>query len=93
MMNFENGLIFRPGTHTVKRSNLFAAVRCLVVVFFGCFGIGFSAVAALADSPRIIISQTGYNFGEFSEMTPFSHDFIVKNTGKGTLDIVDVKPS
>lgn len=90
----ENELNVELGMHIVKRSNHFTAFTCLLVIFFGCLGIGFfSAVPALAEPPRITISQTGYNFGELSETTPFSHDFIVKNSGKGTLDIADVKPS
>ncbi|SPF32899.1 exported hypothetical protein [Syntrophobacter sp. SbD1] len=90
----ENGLNVRLEAPKVKRSNPFTAHRSLLTVFIVCFAIGFlGAVAALAEPPRIIISQTGYNFGELSEMTPFSHDFIVKNSGKTTLAIADVKPS
>jgi len=64
-------------------------------VFAGCFGIStIFAVAALAGAPGIIsYSETNYNFGELSETAPLSHEFIVKNGGKATLNIRDVEPS
>ncbi len=70
--------------------------KWILMVLLGCFGNGcFLAVAVLADSqtPNIFFAETNYNFGEFSETAPFSHDFIVKNNGKATLNINDVKPS
>jgi hypothetical protein len=67
-------------------------------MLIGCFGIGsILAVTPLAsfaaDSSGIIINQTNYNFGELSEMAPLSHDFTVRNNGKATLNIRDVRPS
>jgi hypothetical protein len=70
--------------------------KWILMVLLGCFGYGcFLAVAVLADSqtPNIFFAETNYNFGEFSETAPFSHDFIVKNGGKATLNIRDVQPS
>ena len=65
-------------------------------VLIGCFGNGcLLAVAVLAASQtsNIFFAETNYNFGELSETTPFSHDFIVKNGGTTTLNIRDVQPS
>jgi hypothetical protein len=45
------------------------------------------------ETPTIIVDQTEYQFGELSETAPLSHVFIVKNGGKSTLHISDVKPS
>ncbi len=67
----------------------------LLQVLVGAFAIGCFSIALLAasEAPGISIAQTGYNFGELSEMTPLAHDFIVRNTGKSVLNINDVKPS
>ena len=62
----------------------------------GCFGGGYLlALAALAASQtsNIFFAETNYNFGELSETAPFSHDFVVKNSGNATLNIRAVQPS
>ncbi len=60
-----------------------------------CIGIACNFLAAHAThgAPAIIITETGFNFGELSETTPLSHNFIVKNGGTATLNIKDVQPS
>lgn len=70
--------------------------RWVLRVLIGCFAIGpHLALAAPsgAETASIVIAETNYNFGELSEMAPFSHDFIVKNSGKATLHIRNVEPS
>jgi hypothetical protein len=65
-------------------------------VLIGCFGSGWLltvAVLAASQTSNIFFAETNYNFGELSETTPFSHDFIVKNGGTTTLNIRDVQPS
>lgn len=67
-------------------------------VFFTLLGLlastyAFPVLLAASDTPTIIISEAGENFGELSEKTPVSHDFIVKNGGKATLNIEKVQPS
>ncbi len=65
-------------------------------VLTGCFGNGcLLAIAVLAASQtsNVFFAETNYNFGELSETTPFSHEFIVKNGGTATLNIRDVQPS
>jgi len=66
------------------------------LVLLGCVavGIGFApCLLAGSETPAIIISEAGYNFGELSETTPVLRDFIVKNGGGAVLDINDVRPS
>lgn len=67
----------------------------LLVATMGWLAIALISSVAFAalDTPAILITETGFNFGEFSETTPVSHDFVVKNGGKATLNISDVKPS
>jgi hypothetical protein len=70
--------------------------KWLFSALIGCLAIGpFLAVAVLAgpQGPCIIVSEPGYNFGELSETASMSHDFIIKNIGKTTLNILDVQTS
>ncbi len=70
--------------------------KWIFTVLIGCFGSGCLlavAVFAASQTPNIFFAETNYNFGELSETKPFSHDFIVKNSGEATLNIRDVQPS
>lgn len=51
------------------------------------------SAAAPAEQPSLQLPETIYNFGEVPEGTEVEHDFIVQNTGKGTLQIEQVRPS
>jgi hypothetical protein len=64
-------------------------------VLIGCAAVsclGGGAVLGASETPAIVIAETNYNFGDIPETAPFSHAFVVKNAGKGTLNIKDVKP-
>ena len=71
------------------------------MVLIGCFANGCLLSVAFFDAEEPAASQTSniflaepdYNFVELSETTLFSHDFIVENRGKATLNIRDVQPS
>ncbi len=83
-------------THMGDFSSMGKLFKWILMVLVGCFGSGFLlavAVPAASQTSNIFFAETNYNFGELSETTPFSHDFIVKNDGKATLNIRDVKPS
>ncbi len=71
--------------------------RTLKLLVAAIVWLGITCVSPVAfaasDTPVIIISEAGFNFGELSETTPVSHDFVVKNGGTATLNIRDVKPS
>lgn len=49
--------------------------------------------AASGPAPKMVIDETTYNKGDIPKGEPVVHDFTVKNTGKGDLLILEVKPS
>jgi len=72
---------------------LFKWTLKVLIGFFGNGCLLAIAVLAASQTPNIIFDETNYNFGELSETTLFSHDFIVKNGGTTTLNIRAVQPS
>jgi len=46
----------------------------------------------VAKTPSISVPESTYDFGEVTEDGKVSHDFIVKNTGEGPLEINQVRP-
>jgi hypothetical protein len=44
------------------------------------------------DAPSIQIPELTFDFGEINEGTEVTHEFAVKNTGKGALQIEQVRP-
>lgn len=77
----------------------------IVTLLFGTSGIHFVAFAARSaspglasaqesdgGSPSIRVSDTVFDFGEVMEGSEVSHDFTVRNDGKGSLRIEQVKP-
>ena len=51
-----------------------------------------AAPAASPNAPVLQISEATYDFGEVFEGVEVSHDFKIKNTGKGELQIEQVRP-
>lgn len=47
---------------------------------------------ASQDTPVIQMPETIFDFGELQEGDEVSHDFTVKNVGKATLQIEQVRP-
>ncbi|NSW85603.1 MAG: DUF1573 domain-containing protein [Syntrophobacteraceae bacterium] len=81
-------------------------IRMFVIATL-CMGLGSApdpacaARSSPADSasssgtngnPSIQISETVFDFGEVVEGAMVEHEFAVKNTGKGTLEIDQVRP-
>jgi hypothetical protein len=65
----------------------------LLLTLAGWFGLCCTPVVLAAPAaPSIVISETGFNFGDHLETAPVLHDFAVQNTGGTTLNIRDVKP-
>ncbi len=58
------------------------------MAFWLSLGSSFSGVLF----PSIRLSETDYHFKEVEEGTILSHDYLVKNTGSATLQILDVRP-
>jgi hypothetical protein len=59
-------------------------------IFLGLLwtGLAFSAVL----SPAIQIAAPDHDFGEVEEGTLVVHDYSIKNTGQGILEIKEVQP-
>jgi hypothetical protein len=47
---------------------------------------------AAADAPLAVFKELEYNAGKVRQGTPIEHTFVVKNEGKGTLNILSAKP-
>jgi hypothetical protein len=45
------------------------------------------------QAPGIVVAEPDYNFGQLSETSTLSHDFIIRNNGETSLNIQDVQPS
>ncbi len=51
-----------------------------------------AAPAATQDPPKAVFKQTTHDFGTVKRGDPLSYTFIVKNEGKGPLNILSVNP-
>ena len=51
------------------------------------------AAAASGPAPKLVIEETTFNKGDIPKGEAVTHDFVVRNTGKGDLLILEVKPS
>jgi hypothetical protein len=51
-----------------------------------------SQPAATEARPSIQLPETTFNFGEATEGSEVTHDFVVKNTGSAELQIQQVRP-
>ena len=51
-----------------------------------------AAPAASPDAPAIQVPEATYDFGEVLEGVEVTHDYKIKNTGKGELQITQVRP-
>lgn len=50
------------------------------------------AAAPGTDKPRAEIAGQSHTFEKVMEGTKVTHDFVIRNTGGSTLDILSVKP-
>lgn len=53
---------------------------------------GSAPAVVSKEAPSIQVPETTFDFGEIMEGSEVQHDFTVKNTGKGTLQIDQVRP-
>ena len=64
----------------------------LTLTLMFTFGMGdYRAFAKKPASPKLIVPETIYNFGEVHEGEKVRHHFIMKNKGGSPLEIIDVK--
>ncbi len=59
-----------------------------VLLFF--LGTGLAVSAPIA--PSLQAPSLDYDFGEIEEGSILSHDYLIKNTGLGILEIYQVRP-
>ena len=50
------------------------------------------SIFAAVSTPSIQLPVLDYYFGEAEEGSILSHDYLVKNTGLGVLEIAEVRP-
>lgn len=43
-------------------------------------------------TPKIVVPETHWDYGNVPQNATLSHDYVVKNVGDDTLRITDVKP-
>ncbi|HBC47429.1 MAG TPA: hypothetical protein DEO84_03635 [candidate division Zixibacteria bacterium] len=43
-------------------------------------------------SPRIFVPETHWDYGNVPQNSVLTHDYLIRNTGNDTLNIIDVKP-
>ncbi len=70
------------------------ALMLVLTGFFLLAGGGIIATASQpqpASAPHAEFPQTEYKFDKVVDGTLITHDFKIKNTGKGTLEISKVK--
>ena len=59
-----------------------------ILLFF--LGTGLAVSAPIA--PSLEAPSPDYDFGEVEEGSILSHDYLIKNTGPGILEIFNVRP-
>ena len=66
-------------------------VLCLVLILFAGGCLASSSARAASDPPVLTVPHPTWDFGESDEDAKVSHDFVIRNTGKGELRISEVK--
>lgn len=57
-----------------------------------CFFLGTGLAISVPIAPSLQVPAPDHDFGEIDEGELLSHDYLIKNTGLGTLEIYDVRP-
>jgi hypothetical protein len=61
------------------------------IFFLGILMFSGSTLASVS-TPSILLPIPDFNFGEAEEGSILTHEYLVKNTGLGVLEIADVRP-
>ncbi len=48
--------------------------------------------ATSGGTPKVVLPETTFDFGVFTEDKEYIHDFVIKNEGTGTLRILQAAP-
>ena len=84
---------FQDDRSKKKRSRVFQMKNWSKKVFWILWfflGTGLALSAPLV--PSLQAPASDYDFGEIEEGRILSHDYLIKNTGPGILEIYDVRP-
>lgn len=68
----------------------------LMAWLFGCVAVSLALGQTLepkAAEPKLVIAATEHNIGEVKRGAEAKYSFVVKNEGKGDLEIRNVAPS
>lgn len=80
---------YRTGSRSGGSQMINWSKKALVILlFFLGAGLAFSAPIA----PSLETPFPDYDFGEVEEGSILTHDYLIKNTGLGILEIVNVRP-
>jgi hypothetical protein len=64
----------------------------VMLATFLALPLNIHAAQPAADSaPRALLPESEYNFGKVVEGTQVQHEFLLKNQGKGSLQILKVE--
>lgn len=78
---------------TFKRTTLFLAMMAIFALWrVPAASAQEGEVVDEAKLPRIMISETEFDFGRVGQGASVAHVFWIKNVGADTLRIQDVKP-
>jgi hypothetical protein len=66
--------------------------RFKITLLVLCFFLGTGPSLSTPAAPSLQVPSPKYEFGEIEEGQIQSHDYLIKNTGPGTLEIYDVRP-
>lgn len=69
-------------------------LTCFSLLLIVSYSVASASPPAGKDKPKgkIEVSEYTFDFGYMPQKAVFSHNFVVKNVGKGTLNIVKVDP-
>ncbi len=65
---------------------------CLVFVLLAALPGVMRAQAGESGPPKLVLNETVFDFGKVKEGDRISHEFTVKNSGDGPLEIKKVSP-
>lgn len=66
--------------------------KFIIPILFTLVFLNFNTRHILANSPKLFLPVTSYDFGKIPEGRVVEHVFILKNTGKTPLEIISVTP-
>ncbi|MHC1745123.1 MAG: hypothetical protein AB9873_19130 [Syntrophobacteraceae bacterium] len=84
----------------MRRQSQLCLILLLPLVLANCALFGKSSTpaetarpeATTGGTPKVVLTETTYDFGKITEEKDYIHEFVVKNEGTGVLQIKEVVP-